>query len=36
MLGKYSDILSAGDTERAYFTHFDITKPHRNNKTGTK
>ena len=36
MLGKYSDILSAGDTEWAHFFHFNITKPHRNNETGTK
>ena len=36
MLEKCSDILSAGDTEWAYFFRFDITKQHRNNKTVTK
>ena len=36
MLGKFSDIVSAGDTEWAYFFGFDITKQHRNNETGTK
>ena len=36
MLEKYSDIWSAGDTERAHFFRFDITKQHRNNETGTK
>ena len=36
MLGKYSDILSAGDREWAYFPRIDITKQHRNNETGTK
>ena len=36
LLGKYSDILSAGDTERAYFVRFDITKQYRNNETDTK
>ena len=33
MLGKYSYILPADDTE---FIRFDITKLHRNNKTGSK
>ena len=36
MLGKYSEILAADDTEWYYFVRFDITKPHRNNETGTK
>ena len=36
MLGKLSGILSAGDTEWAYFSVFDITKQHRNNETATK
>ena len=36
MLGKYSDTVSADDTEWGYFVRFDITKPHRNNETGTK
>ena len=36
MLGKYRAILSAGDTEWAYFFCFDITKQQRYNKTGTK
>ena len=36
MLRKYNDILFAGDTERAYFSRFYITKQHRNNETGTK
>ena len=36
MLGKYSDILSAGDPELAYFFRIDINKQHRNNETGTK
>ena len=36
MLEKNSDILSAGDTEWAYFFNFDITKQHRNNETATK
>ena len=36
MLENNSDILSAGDTEWAYFFHFGITKQHRNNETATK
>ena len=41
MLGKYNDILSAGDTERAYFSVLtspnstEITKPVLNNNTST-
>ena len=35
MLGNYSDTLSGGDTEWAYFFRFDITKQHRNNEIGT-
>ena len=34
MLGKH--ILFAGEMEWAYFFQFDITKQHRDNKTGTK
>ena len=36
MLGKYSDILPAGDTEWADFSRFFITKQHRNYETGAK
>ena len=36
MLGKYSNILSAGDAEWAYFSRFDITKQRRTSESGTK